>query len=523
MHFQSLWGDMLLQLSECFEPTHLRKPWKNAIAVGRAYELLRQDVLDHLRLVQHSIGYRYCRFHGLFHDEMAVVSRRNDGTLAFRWHQIDKIYDSLLALGLKPFVELNGMPAALASGTQTIFDWRLNVTPPTDYAEWGQLIEAFAHHLVERYGLDEIRTWYFEVWNEPNLGGFWSGSKEDYWELYAASARALKRVDQGLRVGGPASSKASWITDTINYCVATGTPIDFVSTHLYPQDEYVDYPDRQGSPHALGDFFIDTVRQVQEEVKNSSLPHLEIHWTEWNSLATDSSRNISWTNNSSVDSVFGAALICDICTRLDDAANTLCWWVASDVFEESGMPHSEFSCTYGLVTINGLPKATFHAFEFLNRLRGQCLSVEISESFPIGTGLLCTQEGDTTHVLLWHRRLLELEAQSTWQVQLQIPNPPAKPLCIESRIRPGAGSAWETWNALGSPQTLSSAEMRLLRSQSQPAVCLTEISSGLLTLELKPAEVVHLEIRPQGLTALPKTNLRDALALWEKQMSEQSK
>lgn len=515
---------MQLHFSERPASTPLRKPWKNAIAVGRAYELLRQDVLEHLRLVQKTIGYRHCRFHGLFHDEMAVVARRKDGALAFRWHQIDKIYDSLLALGLKPFVELNGMPVALASGTQTIFDWRLNVTPPTDYAEWGQLVEAFARHLLDRYGLDEISTWYFEVWNEPNLGGFWSGTKEEYWKLYDASAHALKRVDPSLRVGGPASSKASWITDIIDHCVTTGAPIDFVSTHLYPQDEYVDYRDREGSPHALGDFFIDTVHRVQQEVKSSALPHLEIHWTEWNSLSTDRSSNISWTNNPSVDSVFGAALVCDVCTRLDNAADTLCWWVATDIFEESGMPQSEFSRTYGLVTINGLPKATFHAFEFLNRLRGSRLALENAEPLPPGCGLHCTREGDTTHVLLWHRRQLELDQQPNWQAELTLPDLPTQPLCIESRIRPGAGSAWETWNALGSPQTLSPAEMRLLRAHAQPEVRLIEAQSdGMITLRLDAAEVLHLEIRPKGQTALPKTNLRDALALWEKQMGEKSK
>ena len=139
--------------------TPLRKPWKNAIAIGRAFELLRQDTLDHLRMVQRAIGYRYCRFHGLFHDEMAVVARRADGTLGFRWQQIDKVYDALLEMGLKPFVELNAMPSALASGTQTIFDWKLNVTPPKDYGEWEQLVQAFTRHCVDRYGLDEVRQW----------------------------------------------------------------------------------------------------------------------------------------------------------------------------------------------------------------------------------------------------------------------------------------------------------------------------------------------------------------------------
>ncbi len=502
----------------------LKKPWKNAIAVGRAYELLRADVLEHLAMVQREIGYRYCRFHGLFHDEMAVVGRRKDGSLGFRWHQVDKIYDSLLEMGLRPFVELNGMPSALASGTQTIFDWRLNVSPPKDYAEWGALVEAFARHVVGRYGLEEVRTWYFEVWNEPNLAGFWAGTKEDYWRLYDASAWALKRVDAGLRVGGPASSKANWIPDMIDHCVAGGVPIDFVSTHLYPQDEYVDYRDRAGSPHAIGRYFADTVRRVQAEVASSRLPELEIHWTEWNTLSTKSTAEISWTANRFVDALFGAALVCDLCASLDDAADTLCWWVASDIFEESGMPHSEFSSTYGLLTLNGIPKATFNAFEFLNRLRGEQLKAAVDGAPPTGAGIVATREAGCTQLVLWHREVLELAAQQPWEVALELSELPPRAIAVISRLGLGHGSAFETWEALGCPQTLSAAEHRLLQTHATPAMHFEKVAAGSpLRLNLAPGEVVHVEIRSTELPALPKSNLREALAQWEAQMSDTSR
>ena len=167
---------------------------------------------------QKELGYRYCRFHALFDRDMDVVERAKDGSLTFKWHQIDKIYDALLAMGIRPFVELNPMPDALASGTQQLFWYKANVTPPQDYREWELLVHEFAKHLVRRYGLDEVRKWYFEVWNEPNLSGFWSGTKDEYFKLSKASADGLKSVDGGLRIGGPASSKANWIQDMIDYC-----------------------------------------------------------------------------------------------------------------------------------------------------------------------------------------------------------------------------------------------------------------------------------------------------------------
>ena len=506
----------------------LRKPWKNAIAIGRAYELLRQDVLDHLRLVQRTIGYRYCRFHGLFHDEMAVVGRRADGSLAFRWHQVDKVYDALLGMGLKPFVELNPMPGALASGIETIFDWKMNVTPPRDYGEWEQLVEAFARHCIDRYGLEEVRQWYFEVWNEPNLSGFWSGTKEEYWKLYAASAAALKRVSPLLRVGGPASSKCNWIEEIIEHCAGEQIPLDFVSTHLYPQDEYVTYPDRQGSPHAPGDFFVDNVRAVQQRVAASARPDLEIHWTEWNSLSAASTASVTWTKNTWVDSLNGAAVVCRACVALDDACDTLCWWVASDVFEESGMPQTEFSSTYGLVTLNGLPKSTFHAFELLNRLGDRRCQTESDAPLPPGCGWCATRTSETVQVLLWHQVLPEVPAQKEWKGQLALPVAEAgDSLIVQTRIAAGRGSAWETWMELGQPQDLSPEEMRLLRSHAQPEYRLFSYpgasGSVLRDFALLPGEVVLFEFRPQGKPPLPKAPLRQQLAQWEQQMSAASK
>ena len=237
----------LISVTDATPSAPLRKPWKNAIATGHAHLLLRADLQSHLAKLQRDIGYRYCRFHGLFHDDMAVVTRRKDGSLAFRWDQVDKVFDALLRLGLRPFVELSSMPVALASGTTTVFDWELNTTPPRDYAEWGQLVGAFARHCLDRYGLDEIAQWYYEVWNEPNIN-FWTGSQEDYWKLYDASATALKAVSPRLRVGGPVTARGAWVAEMISHCSSEGVPLDFISTHIYPQDEWVLYPDLQGQP-----------------------------------------------------------------------------------------------------------------------------------------------------------------------------------------------------------------------------------------------------------------------------------
>jgi len=485
----------------------LQNPWKSTISTGYAPLLLRADLQQHLAILQREIGYIYCRFHGIFHDDMGVVARREDGSLAFRWAQVDQLFDALRRLGLRPRVELSSMPVALASGTATIFDWGFNVTPPRDYGEWGQLVGAFARHCLERYGLDEIAQWFFEVWNEPNID-FWTGSQQDYWKLYDVSAIALKAVSPRLRVGGPVSAHAGWVAEMIAHCSTQGVPLDFISTHIYPQDEFHQYPGLRESPYKPGTFIADIVRGVRETVRRSAMPNLEVHITEWNSLVPLPNGEILWNHNPSVDNAAAAATVCDIALTIDGDCSVFCWWDASDVFEESGMPQNEFSGTYGLLTLNGLPKATFNAFRFLNRLRGGRLELQHEPLAP-GCNLVATTEGDSLCVLLWYRDLLAygVGGQQPWKDILNIPwTESAKPILFAERITPGAGSCYETWKSLGTPQNLSPAERRLLEAHSVPEARLfqPELQNGRIhqPFQLSPGEVLYLELRPQGALAM---------------------
>ena len=518
----------LITVTDAAPSAPLRKPWKNAIEVDVPLLLLRADLQSHLAILQRSIGYRYCRTYAIFQDEMAVVARRKDGSLAFRWAQVDKVLDALQRLHLRPFVNLSQMPVALASGTQTIFDWELNVTPPRDYAEWGQLVGAFARHCLDRYGLDEIAQWYYEVWNEPNIN-FWTGSQQDYWHLYDVSAAALKAVSPRLRVGGPVSAHAAWIPEMISHCSTKGVPLDFISTHIYLQDEFVEYPGLRGSPHKPGMFIPDIVRNLRETVRRSALPDLEIHWTEWNSLVPLPNGEIAWDHNPSLDNTSAAATVCDLAIAVDGDCDTFCWWEASDLVGQSGIPQSEFSGTYGLLTLNGLPKATFNAFRFLNRMRGGRRELRHEDLAP-GCGLVATSEGESLQVLLWHRDLSAygVGEQQPWAGVLKMPwAESAKPVLLQERITAGAGSCYETWQALGTPQNLSPGERDLLKVHADPEAQLfqpeeqsSQVAHDFL---LARGEVLYLELRPQGEVALPNGPLRQELAAWYAARRDKSK
>ena len=387
---------------------------------------------------------------------------------------------------------------------------------------------AFARHCLDRYGLDEIAQWYYEVWNEPNIN-FWTGSQEDYWKLYDASATALKAVSPRLRVGGPVTARCAWVGEMISHCASHGVPLDFISTHIYPQDEWVVYPDLKGSPYQPGRYVPDIVREVRQTIRRSAMPDLEVHMTEWSTIEPLPGGQLAWDENPSVENLSAAATICDLAMAVDEDCEVFCWWEASDVFEENGMPQSEFSNTYGLLTLNGLPKATFNAFDFLNRLRGGRLEVR-HDALPPGCGLVATAEGESRQVLLWHRNLsvYGVRAQQPWAGALELPwTDSAKPVLLQERITAGAGSCYETWQSLGTPQNLSPTERHLLEVHADPEARLfqPEAQNGRVRHEfrLAPGEVLYCELRPQGVVALPKAPLRQELAAWYAARREKSK
>jgi xylan 1,4-beta-xylosidase len=508
----------IIQVTSTRSASPLRKPWQNCIAVDLPSTLLRADLQNHLAKLRREIGYRHIRAYAFLHEDMAMVARREDGSLAFRWEQADKALDMLIETRLRPFLNLSPMPVALASGATTVFDW-VNATPPRDYAEWGQFMGAFARHCLDRYGLEEIAQWYFEVWNEPNIN-FWTGTQQGYWKLYDVSAKALKAVNPRLRVGGPVSARCEWIGEMIAHCTNSGVPLDFISTHIYPQDEWVLYPGLRGSPHQPGKFVSDMVRKVRETVRQSAMPGLETHLTEWASMVPLPDGQILWDKNPSLDDLCAAATACDLALAVDEDCDTFCWWTASDIVEQGGMPQSEFCGTWGLLTSGSLPKASFNAFRFLSRLRGSRLEVQ-HETLPPGCGLVATSEGERLRVLLWFRDLsiYGTGVPQPWACTLQLPWTDAtKPLLIEERIAAHAGSCYETWQSLGAPQSLSPTEFNLLKAHSVPEMWLfkPEAQGGRITHEfrLMPGEVLLCELGPQGAAALPKTPLREEVATW---------
>ena len=207
------------------------------LSVGSDYPgtLIRDDSQAQLKITVDELGFRYIRFHAIFHDVLKTV-RVENGKTVYDWSGIDRLYDDLLARHIKPFVELGFTPEALATSKNSIFYWKGNTSHPNPQG-WHDLIAAFIRHIEGRYGKDEVRTWYFEVWNEPNLSGFWEAADQKaYFELYDNTSNTIKSIDPNLRVGGPSTAGAAWVPEFLAHVKQSGTAVDFVTTHTYGVD-----------------------------------------------------------------------------------------------------------------------------------------------------------------------------------------------------------------------------------------------------------------------------------------------
>lgn len=475
---------MNINFQKTTEP--LKHIWSACVGAGRANEGLRADWQGHLQEVVSNCGFQYLRFHGLLHDDMHVY-KEIDGEVVYNFQYVDKLFDSMLDKGIRPFVEFGFMPLDLASTDSTQFWWKGNIAPPKDYSKWANLLAACVSHWIDRYGFDEVKRWYFEIWNEPNLRPFWDGSKAAYFELYKVSVQAIKNIHPELRVGGPATSnfvpdsrfdgewedssvhatlvtedlnalswKGVWIEDFIRYCEREELPVDFISTHPYPTDFALDgHGEFQGRTRHASSTKED-VEWLRDIIANSAYRDVEIHLTEWSS--SPSSRDYSH------DYLPAAAYVVKTNLELCQLTDSLSYWVFTDVFEEVGAGPQAFHGGFGMITLQGVRKPTFYAYQFLNQLGHEELARD--QGFILTktnqqqlSGLFYNYPDEYTNTVpmsMYPDQTIAQEAQaagSSRDYQLVVDN-----------LKPGAafllrivdrehGVAVQKWNEMGSPNS----------------------------------------------------------------------
>src|SRR5664279_3578994 len=337
--------------------------WEHMFGSGRAILSLRESYREDVRAVKQVADFHYVRFHAIFHDEVGVYTEDEHGNPVYNFAYVDQIYDGLLKNGVRPFVEISFMPKKLAFNPDALhpFWYKPNVSPPKSMERWDDLIKHFAQHLVDRYGIAEVSQWYFEMWNEPNID-FWGGipRQRSYFDMYAHTARDLKSVSPQLRVGGPATAAAAWVTDFLRFANENHVPVDFVSTHGYADDTVLDlFGTKEDIP--MDDRVCRAVGKVENEIKSSATPNVPLFWTEWNVQGQKESR----------DTTFVGPALANTVRQCDGLVNMMSFWTFSDVFEEGGPIEKPFVGAFGLRAKGGINKPSYYAYGLLHQLGEQ--------------------------------------------------------------------------------------------------------------------------------------------------------
>jgi len=447
------------------------------VGTGRMNLALRHEYHEQLKKTQNDIGFSYIRGHGLFCDDMGIYQAYKQGDeekVEYNFRYVDMVFDDYLSLGLKPFVELGFMPYKLASGDQTIFYWKGNVTPPSDYNKWAALVEATINHWIKRYGIDEVSTWFFEVWNEPNLRGFWKDADmQEYFKLYEVTAKAVKNCDSRLRAGGPAICGVDderWLKCFLEFCSKSGAPLDFVTRHAYATE----------MPEADGHYVYQKLRPPQDvisELKISrqiieSFPQykgIEMHITEFNTSYSP----INPIHDTNLNAAYTARLLCE----MGDVCASYSYWTFGDVFEESGVAFTPFSGCFGLLANGMIPKPTYWAFRFFGKIGTN--AVARGESFVI-----TKDEDGNLKGIAWNPA--EDAGESEIQINFLIEQQNGDYLLVKKLVDESVCNPLKSWIDMGSPAYPTEDQLALLRECAQPQTSTErfKISSGSYELKI---------------------------------------
>lgn len=434
------------------------------VGTGRMGLALQKEYQAQLKLVQDEIGFQHIRGHGLFTDDMAIyqeTERDGERIVEYNFTYLDMVMDSYIELGLRPFLELGFMPEKLASGRQTIFYWKGNTTPPRSYAEWRAMVQALLRHLMDRYGADDVVTWPIEVWNEPNLPGFWEkADMQEYFKLFKNSFEAIKEVDARFRVGGPAvcgGSDEVWIKAFMEFCHKNKIPVDFVTRHHYTSEQ----PDNVGHYGYIelmkaedGFANLHTTREIID-----SFPEykgLEIHITEFNT---------SYIPNAPIhDTNQNAAFLAQQLSRLGDDNESYSYWTFGDIFEERGVPFTPFHGGFGLVANGCIPKPTFWTFAFFKKLKeksGKCVYRDDNSV------IMLTDDGAYRGVV-WNmtRKRRGRGIEFTYEFAAN----GGQYSLITKRVDEDTTNPLKVWHDMGEPANPSKEQIALLQAAAQPFV-----------------------------------------------------
>jgi len=392
------------------------------------------------------------------------------GRPVYDWSALDRIFETYLARGVRPYVEIGFMPQALSRQPEPYqHEWRPGLPygevytgwahPPRDYDKWEELVYQWVRHCVERWGSDEVGEWYWETWNEANIG-YWQGSFEEFLELHDRSVAAVRRALPEARVGGPdmAGSDPEYLRAFLEHCLSRGTPLDFVAFHAKGRPTTVDGHVRMGIAAQLA-----TIDQGFATI--ASFPELKhtpivIGESDPEGCAACQGPQLAYRNGTMYSSYTAASF-----ARKHDLAakhgvnlqGALTW-----AFEFEDQP---YFAGFRALSSNGIPLPVLNVFRMFSKMGGQRLAAESSAAVPLATLLatgvrgepdvaaLASGEEGRLAVLVWHYHDDDVPGPEA-SVELDLAGLPAAATRVEIahyRIDEDHSNAYAAWRRMGSP------------------------------------------------------------------------
>jgi len=454
------------------------------VGTGRMGLALQQEYQEQLRRVQELCHFKYIRGHGLFCDDMAIYAPYTDAEgvehEAYNFTYLDRVMDAYKSLQIKPFIELGFMPEKMASGTQTIFYWKGNVTPPAVEEKWVRMVRATLRHLADRYGEAEVSSWPCEVWNEPNHKGFWlNADRKAYLRLYEITSQAVKAELPDMKVGGPAicggGDSLEWVHDFLAFCREKKLPLDIFTRHAYMGET----PERKGRYcyHTMSDTnesmkpLEDTREIIDSFEEYRGMP---MHVTEFNS---------SYNPLCPIhDLPLNAAIIAAFLARMGEVAVSYSYWTFGDVFEEQGVPARPFHGGFGMMADQCIAKPTLWPFHWFTKLKGT--PVARTEN-----AVVMKHDDGSYEAVVWN-----LADKVVEPVTLTLDVPVEAESCLTvSVVDEDHGNPARIWHAWGEPASLTEDQLLLLRQEAHP-----HVTAG----RVKPGEPVQVTLQPNAVAYL---------------------
>lgn len=503
------------------------KHWSKIMAFERAYTLTKQDVQGQIRTIKAQMNFEYLKFCGIFNDEMMIYNEDDNGNVIYNWRYADAVFDFLKEIKIKPFINVGYMPEQLASKKQYIFFYRANVSYPKSIERWNEMVEAFVEHVIKRYGKSEVETWYFEVWNNPNIDNmYWYEGADKYFLFFKNTHDTIKKLSSKIRVGAPSiiinsdtqieNSINQWILKFLNYLTKNKVKLDFFTIHSYPimplsaNESMIKDKLRYKTFRTENECSIRNINSLKNDIEcieetlvknyNDFVPVIVSEWS------TD-----PLMGNSINDTCFAAANIIYNMLINIDKAEAIVYWSVSDIFEEYGANSKMFHGGSGLFTNNGLKKASYNAYYILNKLGNKLISQ--------GEGYFIAQKEDSYQIVLYNYTYfdelscLNLDSKIKPHIYNCYKSTEDKQFdfCLKD-IKKGtykikktylnrkSGSIFDAWMDMGAPEYMDDEVLELIKAKQK-------MDLFVATVEIENEFIINEAIEAHGILLLEIENV----------------